>query len=71
MRDHNYYADSPEYRGAYADGANDARTALAAILDDIEDYLQDREDVRDGSYGESHANEEMQLLARLREARHE
>ena len=37
------------------------------LLDALKDYFEQREDVRDGSYGEQVANEEMHLLIRLGE----
>ena len=43
---------------------------MERVLDEIEDYLEQREDVRDGSYGEQRPNEEMSLLADLRWWRH-
>lgn len=43
--------------------------ALDSILDEIEEYLEDREDVVDGDYGQPAPNKEMRLLAELRAAR--
>ena len=41
---------------------------LPEVLLDIEEYLQKRSDVADGSYGMQVPNEEMHLLMRLQEA---
>jgi hypothetical protein len=40
--------------------------ALNGVLDEIEDYLEQREDIRDGSDGQQLPNEEMSLLSDLR-----
>jgi hypothetical protein len=42
-------------------------TISEALLDELKDYFDNRQDVRDGSYGEPVANEEMFLLMRLEE----
>jgi hypothetical protein len=42
-------------------------TISEALLDEIKDYFDNRQDVRDGSYGEQIANTEMHLLMRLEE----
>lgn len=39
----------------------------ADLLDDLIEYFDGRADVVDGSYGEPHANREMQILQRLKE----
>lgn len=44
-------------------------TILDDVLDEVEAYLEQREDVRDGSDRRQLPNEEMLLLMRLREAR--
>jgi hypothetical protein len=41
---------------------------IIAALQSVEEYLDDRADVRDGSYGAPEANHEMQLLAEVRAA---
>lgn len=43
--------------------------ALTGVLDDIEEYLDQRQDVRDGEDGVQLPNEAMSLLSRLAEAR--
>lgn len=43
--------------------------ALDAVLDEIEEYLENRADVVDGSYGEPRPNKEMSLLTELRASR--
>ena len=40
--------------------------ALNGVLDEIEEYLGQREDIRDGSDGQQLPNEEMSLLSDLR-----
>jgi hypothetical protein len=45
------------------------RTRLVEVLDDVEEFLDNHQDVVDGPYGEPHANRAMQLLAALREER--
>jgi hypothetical protein len=42
-------------------------TISEALLDELKDYFENRQDVCDGSYGEPVANEEMFLLMRLEE----
>lgn len=37
----------------------------AGLFDDLREYFEQRSDVKDGSYGVPHANEEMNLLSRL------
>lgn len=40
--------------------------AISNVLDEIEEYLEQRQDVRDGSYGTQLPNTEMSLLRDLR-----
>jgi hypothetical protein len=42
-------------------------TISEALLDELKDYFENRQDVSDGSYGEQVANTEMSLLLRLEE----
>lgn len=42
---------------------------LHEVLDEIEEYLEQRQNVRDGGDGQQLPNEEMVLLMRLQEAR--
>lgn len=44
---------------------------LIDVLNDIEEFLEDHQDVRDGSYGEPQPNMAMQLLSALAHARTE
>jgi hypothetical protein len=43
-----------------------ALQALMGVLDELEDYLEQREDIRDGGDGTPRPNEEMSLLSDLR-----
>lgn len=45
---------------------SDCFADMLAFLDQIEDHLQRREDIADGSYGVPEPNAEMQLLSKLR-----
>lgn len=45
-----------------------AAPALLAALEEVEDFLDNRADVVDGSYGEPAPNREMQLLQEVRAA---
>lgn len=47
----------------------DKSRPLIGVLDDIEEYLEQRQDVRDGEDGVQLPNEAMSLLSRLAEAR--
>lgn len=40
---------------------------LIDVANDALEFIQDQEDVVDGSYGEQHANQAMQIASRLRE----
>jgi len=45
--------------------ANKVEQISSGLLDEIREYLDNRADVRDGSYGESFPNEAMSLCSRL------
>lgn len=49
-----------------AGGNSAAVQALGGVLDEIEDYLEQRQDIRDGGDGRQLPNEEMSLLSDLR-----
>jgi hypothetical protein len=59
----------PSTTGHHDDEEGSMRTFTIseALLDELKDYFENRQDVRDGSYGEQVANEEMSLLLRLEE----
>ena len=54
---------------ALRSASGDWNAALEAVLDEVEDFLEQQKDVVDGSYGEPHPNAAMSLLSELQRYR--